>query len=552
MKITSIAYPGNDTAADPAGGQTITITGSGFASGLSVYVDGSIVGTSTYVNSTTATFTSPTKTAGSYALVLVNADGGSATYITGIQYSGTPNWLTSAGTLATVYEYGSVSSTVSANGDAPITYAVSSGSLPSGLSLGSSNGVISGTTASVASGSSTEYFTLTASDAQNQDTARNFNIVINADVVSWSSPADSTTYTTVSGSALSTVNLSATSAAGKSITYTANSLPTGLSLSGSSITGTPTVSGNSSSIITATAATTGKTATRTLNWVVQAPATAEILLVAGGGAGGAKREGGGGAGGLLYYGSLTPANKTANGPAISLSNGTSYSIGIGSGGPWGSSGSNSTFSGGGVSYTAIGGGYVGQSGGSGGGGGASGTSGQGNAGSTGSGYDAGGGAGGAGRPGMGTEGAWGGVGVEFSVFAVLSGSNGGRPNGTVSGGWFAGGGGGGGHGTGGGSGGHGGIGGGGAGGYGGYSNASGGSGSLGNDAVVNSGGGGGGTSDLHPRDGGSHGGTGGSGICIVSYQGSTAKGTGGSISTTLRSGWVCHTFTGTGTFTYTG
>ena len=32
-KITGIAYPGDDTAADTAGGQTITITGSGFNSG---------------------------------------------------------------------------------------------------------------------------------------------------------------------------------------------------------------------------------------------------------------------------------------------------------------------------------------------------------------------------------------------------------------------------------------------------------------------------------------------------------------------------------------
>jgi hypothetical protein len=46
-----------------------------------------------------------------------------------------------------------------------------------------------------------------------------------------------------------------------------------------------------------------------------------------------------------------------------------------------------------------------------------------------------------------------------------------------------------------------------------------------------------------------NGGSGGSGIVIVRYPGST-KATGGTI--TSGNGWTVHTFTGNGTFTYTG
>ena len=63
--------------------------------------------------------------------------------------------------------------------------------------------------------------------------------------------------------AMSNVTLSATSAAGQSVSYTANALPTGVTISGSNVTGTPTVLGNTISVITATSANTNRTTTRT-------------------------------------------------------------------------------------------------------------------------------------------------------------------------------------------------------------------------------------------------------------------------------------------------
>jgi hypothetical protein len=204
---------------------------------------------------------------GSYPVYVVNTDGGTAIAVPGIQYSGTPNWTTAAGSLGSYTETQSISNTVTATGDAPISYSLFSGTLPTGATLNSANGLISGT--SPLSASPTTYtFTIRATDAQQQDTNRQFSLTINPDVVTWSSPANGTTYTSTANSAISNVALSATAASGQSVSYTANALPTGLSLSGSNITGTPTVVANSSTLLTATAATTNATATRTINWVI--------------------------------------------------------------------------------------------------------------------------------------------------------------------------------------------------------------------------------------------------------------------------------------------
>ena len=265
-KISGISYPGDDTAAAPSGGQQITINGSGFAVGALVYVDNSVVGVSSVVSGTQIVFTSPAKVAGTYELKVLSTDGGSATFNNNIQYSGTPVWATAAGSLATVYESNAISNTFSATSDSAVTYTVTSGSLPAGGTLNSSTGALTGTASSV--GSSTTYsFTVDAVDAEQQETPRNFSYTINPDVVTWSSPENGVTYTSTEGNVF-TQALSATSAAGKTISYSANSLPTGLSISGANISGTFSAATSSASLITATAATTGKTATRTLNWSV--------------------------------------------------------------------------------------------------------------------------------------------------------------------------------------------------------------------------------------------------------------------------------------------
>jgi hypothetical protein len=256
----------DDTALDPAGGQTVQINGTGFLAGATITFDGSAVAVVTFSSANRLTFTSPAKSAGTYTIYVVNPDGGTAIYIPGIIYSVLPTWTTSAGTLGSYYETTSISNTVIASGDAPITYSLYSGSLPTGSTL-YANGVITGT-APVDSSSTTYSFTIQATDAQLQDSTRSFSLTINVDAVTWVSPANNTTYTSAVDSAISNVALSATDAAGYAVSYSANALPTGLTLTGSNIAGTPTVIADSSTLLTATAATTNRSAVRTINWSI--------------------------------------------------------------------------------------------------------------------------------------------------------------------------------------------------------------------------------------------------------------------------------------------
>ncbi len=264
-KVTTIVYPGTETATDVVGGATINLTGGGFQSGCSVLVASTASSVVTFISSTQISFVAPALSAGTYVIYVINPDGGTAISIPGISYSGTPNWTTSAGSLGNAYETGAISATLTATGDAPITYTLATGTLPTGSTL-ASNGTLSGTAEATAS-ATTYTFTVTARDAQNQTTNRAFSLTINPDVVTWVTPTASATYSVEKDSVMANVTMSATSAAGGSITYTADTLPTGLSITGANIAGTPTVTANTTTTLTATSTAT-RSATRTINWVV--------------------------------------------------------------------------------------------------------------------------------------------------------------------------------------------------------------------------------------------------------------------------------------------
>ena len=270
LKVSSIAYPGDDLAANPVGGQTITLTGTGFTAGLSVLVNTTMAAVVTVVSSTTVTFTAPAMAAGTYVLYLVATDGSVALSLPGISYSGVPAWSTTAGTLGTQYETSAISKSLSATStDGAVTYSLVSGALPPGSSLNTSTGAISGT--APATNSSTTYnFTIRATDAQNQDTDRSFSITLDPDNVTWSSPSDNISLTAAPGSAYSQV-FTATSIANNSISYSSNQLPAGITLSGSTLTGTFTTEQNIVSTVTATAANTSRAATRTVTFTITAP-----------------------------------------------------------------------------------------------------------------------------------------------------------------------------------------------------------------------------------------------------------------------------------------
>ena len=160
---------------------------------------GAITGTASDVSAdTTSTFTiratANTKTTDRQFSILV-------------QNNNPPTWTTASGSLGTVYDSArsSVSFTIAAS-DAEghtLTYSIVSGSLPSGLSLNSSTGVISGTANAVA-GDTTSTFTARVTDQVGDTADRSFSITIKAPI----------TDTFSSGSYTTTVNSSWTAPTG--------------------------------------------------------------------------------------------------------------------------------------------------------------------------------------------------------------------------------------------------------------------------------------------------------------------------------------------------
>jgi len=178
IKVTSITYPGGVFAGSPAGGETITVTGSGFANGANVFVNTTRCNT-TFVNTTNLTFTTAAVSAGSYNLFVYNTDGGFGMIPNGITFSVAPTWTTDAGSIGSASTGATgLSFLVAATSSTAVTYSVKAGSsLPTGLSLNSSTGAITGSVPNV--GSLTVYnFTLTATNANGQGTDRAFSITV--------------------------------------------------------------------------------------------------------------------------------------------------------------------------------------------------------------------------------------------------------------------------------------------------------------------------------------------------------------------------------------
>ena len=102
--ITSVTLAGSATAANPAGGETVTITGSNFKAGATVTI-GTTAASSVTINSTTQiTITLPAKTAGDYDVVVTNTNGLAATATNAISYNGTPAFTTASGNLGSLAE----------------------------------------------------------------------------------------------------------------------------------------------------------------------------------------------------------------------------------------------------------------------------------------------------------------------------------------------------------------------------------------------------------------------------------------------------------------
>lgn len=180
--ITTLTYSGSLTAADPAGGTSITLAGTNFQAGATVTVGGTTASSITVVSSTSITFTTPVKTAGDYDVVVENQNGLRATLTNGITINGTPSFTTGA-TLTPIASQSTISITILATepDGGTIAYSETTGTsnpLPNYLSLDSGTGVLSGTAPTVTS-DTTYTFEITATDNENQTANRTFNLVVN-------------------------------------------------------------------------------------------------------------------------------------------------------------------------------------------------------------------------------------------------------------------------------------------------------------------------------------------------------------------------------------
>ena len=178
-----------EVASDAGGNITFTITGGNFQSGAVTKFIGSdateITASTTTVNSSSSisaviarsSFVSAKEP---YDVKVINTSGLAGTLDNSINVDISPVWVTSSGSLGSITASGSntFNATVSAtdaDGDT-ITYSVVSGTLPTGLSLNSSTGAITGTAGSV-NGDTTSSFTLRAT-ANSKTADRAFNIIV--------------------------------------------------------------------------------------------------------------------------------------------------------------------------------------------------------------------------------------------------------------------------------------------------------------------------------------------------------------------------------------
>ena len=285
--ITTIAYTGNDTATNTAGGSVVTLTGTNFNVGVTVLVGNTQVSQVTRVSATELTFLPPANTAGSYILYVVNTDGGTALAVPGLQYSGIPAWTTAAGSLGSPNKLSSFTATLAATGDNPITYSVI-GTLPSGITLNTSTGVLSGTTPDE-SVTTTYNFTIRATDAQNQDTDRSFSLTVIALTVPGAptiGTATATSWNTATVTFTAPVNNGNTTIT----SYTATSNPGGLTgtvtQAGSGTITVSGLSGNTSYTFTVTATNsvgTGSASAASTSITTPVPVPSVIGEVWGGG-----------------------------------------------------------------------------------------------------------------------------------------------------------------------------------------------------------------------------------------------------------------------------
>jgi hypothetical protein len=129
-------------------------------------------------SATQLTINATLATDGTYFVRIENPNGLAVRSSTALlTVSDAPTWSTASGSLGSIAAGSSASFTVVATSDSAVTYSITSGALPSGLSLNGSTGAITGTE-SGATAETNYNFTVTATDAESQTAPRAFTITV--------------------------------------------------------------------------------------------------------------------------------------------------------------------------------------------------------------------------------------------------------------------------------------------------------------------------------------------------------------------------------------
>jgi len=187
LNVAVLAYPTITSIAPETVENTasnIVITGTNFVITPTVEIH-STTGAVILANSVTRdsatqlTINVTLPTDGTYFIRVENPDGLATRSSTALlTVSDAPTWSTASGSLGSVAQGGAFSETVVATSDSAITYSVQSGALPTGITLNTSTGVISGTESGSDTGETVYSFTLRATDAEAQTADRAFTITV--------------------------------------------------------------------------------------------------------------------------------------------------------------------------------------------------------------------------------------------------------------------------------------------------------------------------------------------------------------------------------------
>jgi len=288
----AVATPPSITGITPSNfngeaGATFTVNGAFFDVDTTAVFKGSdgteyAAATVTFVNSTQITLTNATNLPVSnepFRVKVTNGAGLSVESTTTIDAGTVPAFTTAAGSLSSATWTDPISVTVNAT-DAENTisgYAVTEGNLPTGLSLNATTGAITGTSAAQAT--TTYTFTIGATDSAGNTNTRQFSIQVLNSAPVWNSPAEGSTQELELDTAGS-ITLDATDPEGAAVSYSAASLPVGLSISANQIAGTPTTQGNTSFAVAASDGFATSVRNFFIN-VLDPPSGPEVLLALG-------------------------------------------------------------------------------------------------------------------------------------------------------------------------------------------------------------------------------------------------------------------------------